>query len=91
MSGVGLIGEAVLIHRNDAVQDPDLLRAGASFSETSTNFDLERLLELGLIPVEIIVKSQSGEIVTVDDDGNVSVGMVKDARIAASGDKTETL
>lgn len=57
MARIRLISKVLVIHGNDAVEDPDLLRAFTPSSETLTDLNLKRLPKLSLVPIEIGIKS----------------------------------
>ena len=82
MPRVGFIAETGLIDRHDTIEDPDLLRAVTPFAESPSDLDLEGFLELALVPVQILVSAERREVIAMDDNGDVSGGMVEHTRIA---------
>ena len=57
MPGVRLVGEPIFVISYNSVKDPNLLRAGATLTESSSDFDLKVFLKLSLVPVQLTICS----------------------------------
>ena len=83
MPGVSLELKALVSERDDSVKNPELLAISVLAHATAV-LDLKVLGEFGLIPVEILLKSQSCKVVPMDDYRDSTVWVVETARRCAS-------
>ena len=56
MAGIGFITKPGIIHGNDPVQDANFLRPRAAFTQAPTDLNLERFLQLSLVPIQMLVR-----------------------------------
>ena len=88
MARISFIRQSLIIQSDNAVEDSDLLGPGATFTNAPPYFDLETVLELCLIPIKIYIIAKSGEIITMDDNGNVASLMIENAWVSLPGCKS---
>ena len=91
MARIGLIPKAFLIDSHNAIEDPNFLGPGATFTQTAPDLDLKRLLKLGLVPIKVKVGTQGGKIIAVNNNRNVTGRVMKNTRVTGTGDKPKAL
>ena len=74
MPWVGFILQTSVSESLYSVQDLDLLTV-ATWAHAPTNFNLEKGGQLLLIPIEVHGDSKSIEVVAVNNDGYISLGV----------------
>lgn len=77
MARVCLVIEAFRRDGHHAIKDPDLLWSGAALAKATTDFELERLLQTTLGPIDVRIQSKSGEIITMEHNHKGILGMME--------------
>ena len=75
--GVGLIQDTFICNRYHSIENANLLRAFASFAKSSSDLDLERFLELVLVPVEMVIGPKGSKIITMDHNSEIAISAVE--------------
>ena len=81
MSRIGLVGKSSRRDRHDAVDNPNLLRAGATFTQSTSDFDFEMILKAILVSIQVTVGPKSSKVVAMDDDCDIFGFVAKDTRV----------
>ena len=82
MPGVSFKLKALGSERDDSVKNPELLAISVLAHATAV-LDFKVLGKFGLVPIEILLKSQSGKVVSMDDYGDSTVRVVEATRRCA--------
>ena len=82
MPGVSFKLKTIVGERDDSVENPELLAIGVLAHATAV-LDFEVLSKLGLIPIEVLLKTQSCEVVSMNNYRDSTIWMVEAARRCA--------
>ena len=82
MPGVSFKLKAIVSERDDSVKNPELLAISVLAHATAV-LDFKVLGKFGLIPIEILLKSQSCKVVPMNDYRDSTVRVVEATRRCA--------
>ena len=89
MSWIGFICQTLIGGGNDPIKNLNLLRPIAPLSQTSSDLNLEGLLQLGLIQVQLSVTCKRCEVITMYNYGAVLSWMIENTRVALANSETD--
>ena len=89
MSGVGLIGKALIGDGYNPVEDSDFLGARATFPQSTPNFDFKAFLDLLLKIVEVLIQTQRCKVIPMNDAHKLSLFIPEDARVRLTSLKAQ--
>ena len=68
MAGVGFIHDTSGIEANHAIEHPDLFITVRRLTQMALQLQVEDFFQFGFVPEKVLASSETGEIITMDDD-----------------------
>ena len=90
MPGIGLEPLSMIIESQDAIKDASFLRFSRPFPQLGFVTKLKRFLLASLVPIQILLASESCAVITVANDTNVSARVIEHARAGFSTNKPKS-